>query len=726
MLTEEEKEELKEKTKERLSRMFSLRDAVMDPSIIAATKKYIDLHDDNASASQEVIDTLSKGYVGYAQMSHIVSQWLRLAKHLKMQQALEHGNDKGDSNATASTSSSSPKDTKGTPEPDINTTAVKSCTTILYSKFNRPLADELLQSSQCQPEWLTALMDDAPFRRTLIHLYNKHNNSTLLGYSLRQISSLGHHGDISTIIRDSEYFEVLNDLLIDIIVRLVFLPKEDEEALLSIREDMKRISVSNEYVYIYTMHLLGYLELSLLKETNPVNTMVLKIRKLRQLLEVSMVYGRSSTVPQSPLVLSTQKTLDRVAMFALNLSGVFTPKIHLSSSSSSTRSGAESVVVSECLDLLKSNTVSNIHVERLCQYYFSTKINLNTSQSIDPEELQDIIKNALSTSSDGDKTGTGSANVVYLRHPAVLHMLLRGLISPKSTKKTPSYSLWVANLIALAVTADGDQNGYDTPMLGFCKDLPMHTSTGKESIESVDSHVKHMWSVSQDLQAIADLGSDIMSTLHGTISYSKPTQLKAYIHDGKPPVCSMAILTWVMDSVTNKDYLKQGSVFLLRIPIFLDMIITVLDISSVHYNDCFEVLKAVLTIDASDTLADGETKLKIDSNNKDLYTLLHVQKDTCDALLYLMSKGFVHLPMQLLIMLVPNFDVAIVRHVLHLIVTCMQPPFSSQMNALLSTFFNEEAVRKTLASQHTDEQHKEAVMQFLNTLNGGEEDEDLF
>ena len=72
----EEEEEQRRIESELLEKKLSARDAVMEPDVYRRVSRYLELSGKDPS---DVVNTLCKGYVGYAQLTHLVCDWIELA-----------------------------------------------------------------------------------------------------------------------------------------------------------------------------------------------------------------------------------------------------------------------------------------------------------------------------------------------------------------------------------------------------------------------------------------------------------------------------------------------------------------------------------------------------------------------------------------------------------------------------------------------------------------------
>lgn len=60
------------------------------------------------------------------------------------------------------------------------------------------------------PGWLTAMQDDDGWRHTLIELAREHRASALLRFVLKQLSDMGYHREIASVINQTDLFSVFN------------------------------------------------------------------------------------------------------------------------------------------------------------------------------------------------------------------------------------------------------------------------------------------------------------------------------------------------------------------------------------------------------------------------------------------------------------------------------------------------------------------------------------
>lgn len=196
-----------------LASILSKRDSILEPDVIVNTKRLRYLTNENPTTT---VKRLSDNYVGYAPMTNILSEWLMFAKILNEDASVVK--------VTPITSIAEQlqqyKLNHEKKEKEIHKMILQELSLLLKQKFDRSAADAIILQMSDIPSWLLAMMNDEILRKTLIELYNLNSDSTLLGFVLRQLSKLGFHNEIAHIIREFEYLDVFNDIIIDIMSRV--------------------------------------------------------------------------------------------------------------------------------------------------------------------------------------------------------------------------------------------------------------------------------------------------------------------------------------------------------------------------------------------------------------------------------------------------------------------------------------------------------------------------
>lgn len=88
---------------------------------------------------------------------------------------------------------------------------------IIKEKFDVRASDQLLMKLTSTPPWLVSLMEDSTYRSLLLELADSHSDSAFLRLCLKELSMKGYNKEISRVMKDPEHFEVLNNILSDLL-----------------------------------------------------------------------------------------------------------------------------------------------------------------------------------------------------------------------------------------------------------------------------------------------------------------------------------------------------------------------------------------------------------------------------------------------------------------------------------------------------------------------------
>lgn len=555
----------------------------------------------------------------------------------------------------------------------------------LKQRFDKTLADQLLFLA-VRPQWLKGLMQDPVYRRTLIELYDQHNDSTLLGFCLREISKMGHHREIAAVIRESEYFAVFNDLLVDMVARV---SRSNASEVVALTEDLKRSCCSSEYMFLYANRLFLEVEQGLTDEMEAERAKAgpeaghssslqirmeifsglrCKVRRLRQELEGAAIWNG----------LADGTRLDGTAQFALRLAGTFAPTATITANSS-----AESVIVFELSDMLKANAMSATHAQRLCQQY----LQLPPGESGDETTVTDTHLGAL------------PAPLHYLRHPQVLKLCVDALIHPQHANQAPAR---VATLLALACVHD------DAPAATAASMTTLHQARALE-----------IGALQADLLAARALCSDIIRSAYGNTDFDKVLQLVELV---RQPCISMAVLRWIDYHVTAGP-LVSNAALLTVLPTFFQLLVTAIEQQPLQRPDCFAVLCTILSISSLASADDDASNKHFAKETKENYTIMNVHENCVECIVTLMGAGFAIIPMTFLLSKVEAFDIVLLRRALRLILSSVRPPFSKTFAPLLYSFIQRCNSATTLSQKWTKE---EAALFSAFRRDLDNEEEDLF
>lgn len=637
----------------RLESLLAQRDAIMEPRTIGAAKRMFQLTQDGP----RIIQRMSEGYLGFPQMTRIVGEWLMLAKSLSEDGSGVAASSSGASDASQSSASAL-----------TESIAADFVANTIKQRFDKTLADQLLRLSVL-PDWLGGLMVDPTYRRMLIELYDLHSDSNVLGYCLREISQMGHHREIAQVIRESEYFLVFNDLLVDMLSRI---SSASATEIAKLTENLKRSCCSSEYMFLYANRLFAQVEQILLDEEQALAEMAMetevltsgggkssavvrceiylglrcKVRRLRQELEGAAIWRN---------VGDSAGRMDQASQFAMRLAGTFVSNQTAATNNNTSPSAA---VVYEIGDMLKTNEVTIVHIQRLCMHYFRLPFTANGSEyTITKETLRDL-----------------PAPLFYLRHPQVLKLCIDALIHPLRLLQEGTSR--VAKLLALACAFD---DGFSElrSLASQTRDVPKLSFSESE----YDAKAEEIKSLEADLIAACGICADIIRMAFGVLTFEKPAQLISLIDS---PAVSMSVIRW-MDYHVRDGPLKSNAAFLTILPIFFQIIVTCVEKHPLQRPDCFDVLCSILAL-SSLSSADDEASKHLATGT---YTIISVHENALECMVFLIGCGFTMVPISYIIKQAPGFDAVLLKHTIKLLLASIQPPFSKHFALKLFGFIAE-------------------------------------
>lgn len=202
---------------EKAKRHSASVDCLMDRNISETLQVMFSL---SGEAPLDIVKQVCNSYTGYAQMTLVV---LELMKALEFTDQILK-TDPVDIPVVLDEETIKAK-LSSSIQFDIDNILCTNVADIMKQRFDRVKADALINRLSGVPVWLTQMIQDPIFRRALIEMYEANRSSTLLGVCLREISALGHHRDISRVIRDVEYFDVFSNMIIEILVSVSYINK---------------------------------------------------------------------------------------------------------------------------------------------------------------------------------------------------------------------------------------------------------------------------------------------------------------------------------------------------------------------------------------------------------------------------------------------------------------------------------------------------------------------
>ena len=153
--------------KKTLEDKLNSRDSVMEVTVFGTAEKYLRIPD---TSPKSVVDMLRTSYVGHANMVQILKEWTSIAQGKNIE------------------SDNSSADLSG-----VEKTICEHLSTLIKQRFDKKKADSIIRTGSEVPKWLTDMISSPIWRKMLMELLDANKGSVLLGYCLRQISSLGYH-----------------------------------------------------------------------------------------------------------------------------------------------------------------------------------------------------------------------------------------------------------------------------------------------------------------------------------------------------------------------------------------------------------------------------------------------------------------------------------------------------------------------------------------------------
>mmetsp|Transcript_20904 Transcript_20904/g.30100 ORF Transcript_20904/g.30100 Transcript_20904/m.30100 type:complete len:878 (+) Transcript_20904:77-2710(+) len=639
----DEKAEL-EKELSLLEEKLSARDAIMEPGVNRTINRYLTLAPE--ATPLMVVQKLSQGYTGYAQLTHIICSWIELASD-------------------------------GVAEFDADEFVAQEVAALVKRKFHKDLADRLIDEQAAVPLWLHDMMHKPTWRRLLIELFDESSNkgSALLGYCIRYLSGQGFHREIAHVIREAEYFHVFNDLFKDTICRFgqALSGAACDDRAEDLVGDLKRMCCSSEYMFIYAHALLKALEDTLLaaeeencgkrkrvhsdveeaeegETTSPViSQWGKKMRRLRQELDQAVIWDTGDT--SSPSAWCDPNPLTHTRSFAMRLTDI-TGK----SAAQNIGSGYDRVI-----GVLDNDTISEVVVKDLYRACFGVDVDFPDDKCIVAQaEITKFIEFC---------NGDGAAVMELMSHPQVLRVFVRSLFHTSKSHRLMYSKRRVCDLLALVCKYKGQNGG---------------------SIGEHEVFTREVSKLSGSLTQAVDMCLEMSGLGSGLTSSEKFDDMFVLL---KEPIISAAVLFWIRCSVTDIQFIhksQQSAVY----SVILQILVHTIDHYPLQRQECFNILKTAYR-SVSEFVSD------LDDGHKDS----GIEIDIMDIIVYLIGTGFVREPMDFIASYVTDdnmhkFDTALIRHVFVKLLTSISPPFSKEFSTKLIDIFLLRSSRKAVESQH--------------------------
>lgn len=630
----------------RIISILSSKDAIIEPTILDTIQEALAL----SIESNTIYKCLSDSFAGYPYLINIMIYWLQLGTKLKLKQQ----------NNLEITSSSCDK------EEDV---LLSNLAALIKSKFNREKADELIANLSIadtgdgdKRTWLNNMVENPIMRKLLIELHDQHRQSAMLSWCVKSINDRGYYKELAQSMKEVDNFDVFESIIVNLCSDIIYADTNVKTGSFESTSDLLgmllKICSSNEYSFVYTHDLLKHLELKLASSTNGSSSsssgnISCRVKRLRQELEVATIWKKKDG--------AASISLTSAAVVALKLTRNY-------NDSGCSSADVKYKILYELFDLLTSNSVTSVHLQRLCMYYLD--ISSNDVLLLQADELY------LSSMLHGAHTTQSSIYISLLHEPQLLSVLLDYYINPSKLQQ-PATNAAQANI-------------YYTNLAIV---LSIASASGSDDVSVIYNA----------LQVIRRTCPDIVKMAYGAISYDSTYKLIELMH---MPIVSMCLLRWVHSLISSATFMsKKQNLSLL--PLLLHLVAVASQHHPLQHEDCFNVLSTTLLLSASSLLA-GEVldtstiANEEESRKRTEYTteLFSIKNDAMDCMVYLIGQGYVSKPIDFLTAHVSSLDSTTIRHMVHLLVHSVQCPYSLEYTVRLMKLLCRSDTVKALCSVH--------------------------
>ncbi|KAI8463314.1 MAG: TH1 protein [Monoraphidium minutum] len=223
-------------------------DAIMEPGMAETVGQYIRA----GGKPEDVIESLTTSYEGYAQMASLVCDWAR-AVDAPYAPPGATGGGGGAFDAAPAASSSSAAGGGRSAMPLDELTLLQE---LAKERFN---PDQLLSVfRRGRPTWLHELTADARGRRLILDLSAEHRSSIFLNYAIRRIFDGGHDDEVAAVGSSlSSYFEVYHRLLARRLEAAA--AATSGAALARLGGELAEACAASQHTYAHAQHVLSHL-----------------------------------------------------------------------------------------------------------------------------------------------------------------------------------------------------------------------------------------------------------------------------------------------------------------------------------------------------------------------------------------------------------------------------------------------------------------------------------
>ena len=229
----------------------------------------------------------------------------------------------------------------------------------------------------------------------------------------------------------------------------------------------------------------------------------------------------------------------------------------------------------------------------------------------------------------------------------------------------------------------------------------MSTATNGGGSDSGNGNIRlsstRMMEVLDALQQTRDICRELVEATVGLACYDRPKALLSLMN--VHPIISMCALRWT-NYVLADTVVTHKTAFLSILPVILQIAVEAGQRYPRQQSDCFEVFKTVLTLSLTGDEEEDKIQLSHLKSSTDAYTIVSAQKDALECIVYLMGSGYVIPPITFLTSYLSELDAVHVRHLLHILITTVKPPFANLFAVKLVQLMSVDNARRAIMSSH--------------------------
>eukprot|EP00054_Salpingoeca_dolichothecata_P021433 m.137200 g.137200 ORF g.137200 m.137200 type:complete len:919 (-) comp23983_c0_seq1:198-2954(-) len=192
---------------------LSAPDAIMDTNVFSTLAGY--LQEDGSP--EELIRMLSDNYVGFAQMSNLLHDWLLIA---------------GEDNES------------------VNELVEENIKTLIFEHFDEQRANSIFDDDAPTPTWLAELITFSPWRNVLYQLSEQRRECLMLNFAIKRISDAGYLSEIASVPIVANQLSVFSNVLTSLICALSRKQEPQQVA------DFARMACTGQHTYLFTQGVL--------------------------------------------------------------------------------------------------------------------------------------------------------------------------------------------------------------------------------------------------------------------------------------------------------------------------------------------------------------------------------------------------------------------------------------------------------------------------------------